>query len=211
MKRIQILLVVLSMASCTLLVPQETVVEVLGEHQIGTSSGSVQGQFSQHDSNATLASTVVSWRDIPYAQPPVGDLRWRAPRALTTPESVIETRGDIACIQPASNYGGASGEGVVGTEDCLYLDIRAPADFATVDYPVMFWIHGGGNTTGTKNYYDYSKLVESQKVVVVTINYRLGALGWFTHPAIQSLQTGLDAASNFGTLDIIQALHWVLH
>ena len=96
----------------------------------------------------------------------------------------------------------------MGTEDCLYLDIRAPADFDGANYPVMFWIHGGGNTTGTKNYYDFKALVESQDVVVVTINYRLGALGWFTIPQYRICKRE-DAASNFGTLDIIQALHWV--
>jgi len=221
MNRILITLVFLSIASCALFAPQEQVVELLGEHKIATSSGTIQGQYAGYSADSSPASTVVNWLDIPYAQPPVGDLRWRAPRSLQTPEAVIETKGDIACVQPAAEYAGASaenGETVVGTEDCLYLDISAPEDFNKTDYPVMFWIHGGGNTTGTKNYYDFTKLVESQKVIVVTINYRLGALGWFTHPAIQGMQTGLDgldrpdrldSSSNFGTLDIIQALHWV--
>ena len=73
----------------------------------------------------------------------------------------------------------------------------------------MLWIHGGGNTTGLKDYYDFSAMVASQDVVVVTINYRLGALGWFTHPAIQDFQQGLDKTGNFGLLDIIQSLKWV--
>ena len=73
----------------------------------------------------------------------------------------------------------------------------------------MFWIHGGGNTTGTKDYYNFSKLSASKGIVVVVINYRLGPLGWFRHPAIQSLQDGIDKSSNFGTLDIIMALKWV--
>ena len=73
----------------------------------------------------------------------------------------------------------------------------------------MFWIHGGGNTSGLKDLYDFSKLVKKHNVIVVTINYRLGPLGWFTHPAIQSLQDGIDRTSNFGTLDIISALEWV--
>ena len=73
----------------------------------------------------------------------------------------------------------------------------------------MLWIHGGSNTTGLKDYYDYSKLAASKGVVVVAINYRLGALGWFTHPAIQGPQSGVDQASNFGHLDIIQSLKWV--
>ena len=212
MNRILITMVFLSIASCALFTPQDTVVELLNKHRIETTSGSVQGQFAEYSADSSPASAVVNWLDIPYAQPPVGDLRWRAPRPLQTPGAEIVTKGDIVCVQPANEYGGASavnGESVVGTEDCLYLDISAPKDFAEANYPVMFWIHGGGNTTGTKNYYDFTKLVESQKVIVVTINYRLGALGWFTHPAIQGMQTELDSASNFGTLDIIQALQWV--
>jgi para-nitrobenzyl esterase len=73
----------------------------------------------------------------------------------------------------------------------------------------MFWIHGGGNTSGLKDLYDFSKLVKKHKVIVVTINYRLGPLGWFSHPAIQNLQNDIDKTSNFGTLDIISALEWV--
>jgi para-nitrobenzyl esterase len=73
----------------------------------------------------------------------------------------------------------------------------------------MFWIHGGGNTTGRKDIYDFSKMVKDHQVIVVTINYRLGPLGWFTHPDIQSNQEDIDKTSNFGTLDIIHALKWV--
>ncbi len=153
--------------------------------------------------------SIRQWIDIPYAQPPLGDLRWRAPRELVTPEAIITDREISACVQEASDYGGVKGDGVVGTEDCLYLDIRAPRNVNNRRYPVMFWIHGGGNTTGTKDYYDFSKMVASQDVIVVTVNYRLGPLGWFTHPAIQGGQSNLDASSNYGTLDIIQALRWV--
>ena len=73
----------------------------------------------------------------------------------------------------------------------------------------MFWIHGGGNTTGLKDFYDYSRLVASRDVVVVSTNYRLGGLGWFSHPAIQDRQEGEDKSTNFGTLDIIESLKWV--
>ena len=73
----------------------------------------------------------------------------------------------------------------------------------------MFWIHGGGNTSGLKDLYDFSKMAKRHDVIVVRINYRLGPFGWFTHPAIQQNQEGLDKSSNFGTLDIISALEWV--
>lgn len=171
---------------------------------IKTSTGVVQGQINRNLEN------VVVWSDIPFAQPPPGDLRWSAPRTLVAPEQFIVPKESIGCVQKASNYGGVEGkgEGIVGSEDCLYLDIKAPADF-NKSYPVMVWIHGGGNTTGLKDYYDFSKLVASRGVVVVSTNYRLGALGWFSHPAIQGAQQGLDKTSNFGTLDIIEALKWV--
>ena len=113
------------------------------------------------------------------------------------------------CVQESSSLGGASGDGeIVGQEDCLYLDIRAPRKNDSLK-AVMFWIHGGGNTSGLKDLYDFSGLVKSQDVIVVSINYRLGPFGWFSNPAIQDKQSGLDKTSNFGTLDIIKALEWV--
>ena len=106
--------------------------------------------------------------------------------------------------------GGVDGDGdYVGNEDCLYLDIFAPKKVSLEKLPVMFWIHGGGNTSGLKDLYDFSKMVRKHNVIVVRINYRLGPFGWFYHPAIQNTQTQLDKTSNFGTLDIIAALKWV--
>ena len=96
----------------------------------------------------------------------------------------------------------------MGTEDCLYLDIHKPKK-QTQKLPVMFWIHGGGNTSGYKDIYDFSKMVKKHNVIVVRINYRLGPFGWFYHPSIQNFQSGIDKSSNFGTLDIISALKWV--
>jgi len=168
--------------------------------KINTSSGSVQGVIKQG---------ILFWEDIPYAVAPVGDLRWKAPRELISPESFIELKEGNGCLQEASIYAGIQGEGIVGQEDCLYLDIQAPVNNSNIRLPVMFWIHGGGNTSGVKDYYDFSEFIKKQQVIVVTINYRLGPMGWFTHPAIQGPQNGLDKTSNFGTLDIIQALRWV--
>ncbi|MGB1807630.1 MAG: carboxylesterase family protein, partial [Porticoccaceae bacterium] len=200
---LSILLCTSLMSSCSLFGTSEPVAQQLAQHSVSTSTGITQGQ------SFASGSSVVSWFDIPYAQPPVGDLRWRAPRELQAPEQRIVERDDTSCVQMASRYAGVSGEGMVGSEDCLYLDIKAPADFASQNYPVMLWIHGGGNTSGLKDYYEYDKLVARKDVVVVAVNYRLGALGWFTHPAIQDLQEGLDKTSNFGLLDIIESLKWV--
>jgi para-nitrobenzyl esterase len=168
---------------------------------VSTSSGKVQGY---------LENKVMNYDDIPYAKPPVGDLRWKAPREILDSERVIQNKDNNFCIQEPSSMGGAPGEGILaGSEDCLYLDIKTPKKKSSELLPVMFWIHGGGNTSGLKDLYDYSTMVNRHDVIVVTINYRLGAFGWFTHPSIQGNQEGLDKASNFGTLDIIQALKWV--
>ena len=200
---LSLLLCTAIVSSCSLFGTTDPVVQRLSEHRLSTSTGITQGQ------SFSAPPAVVSWFDIPYAQPPVGNLRWRAPRELQAPEQIIVERDDTSCVQKASRYAGVSGEGMVGSEDCLYLDIKAPADFASRNYPVMLWIHGGGNTSGLKDYYQYDKLVARKDVVVVAVNYRLGALGWFTHPAIQDLQQGLDKTSNFGLLDIIESLKWV--
>ena len=154
---------------------------------------------------------VNNWDDIPYAQPPVGDLRWKAPQEIFSNELIVP-RVDNFCVQKPSGMGGSEFDGdefFSGSEDCLYLDIKAPKTKSNSPLPVMFWIHGGGNTSGLKDTYDFSKMVRKHNVIVVTINYRLGPFGWFTHPSIQGLQNNDDKSSNFGTLDIIAALEWV--
>ena len=172
------------------------------EH-IVTSSGIVQAKFQ---------SGVYIWEDIPYAKPPIGNLRWKAPRKIEPNSKIIYPKTNNFCIQRTSSFGGSSDfsdEIISGNEDCLYLDIYAPLNRSNKSLPVMFWIHGGGNTSGLKDLYDFKKLVKKHDVIVVSINYRLGPFGWFTHPAIQSFQKDIDKSSNFGTLDIIAALEWV--
>ena len=169
---------------------------------ISTTSGISSG-FQENGIN--------NWDDIPYAQPPVGNLRWRAPREIFS-NDLIEQKVDNFCVQKPSGMGGSEFDGdkfFSGSEDCLYLDIKAPKTKSDGALPVMFWIHGGGNTSGLKDIYDFSKMVRKHNVIVVTINYRLGPFGWFTHPSIQGLQDSDDKSSNFGTLDIIAALEWV--
>ena len=171
------------------------------EIKVETSSGIVDGYKN---------GRVIYWDDIPYAKPPIDQLRWKAPRTINNSKNVISSKENNYCVQRPSSLGGPGGEGLyVGTEDCLYLDISAPARKKSELLPVMFWIHGGGNTSGLKDLYDFNKMVRRHNVIVVRINYRLGPFGWFTHPSIQDFQTDLDKTSNFGTLDIIAALHWV--
>ncbi|MDA8862078.1 carboxylesterase family protein [Gammaproteobacteria bacterium] len=163
-------------------------------------------------SQGFLMNGVANWDDIPYAHPPVGDLRWKAPVEIFKNNDQIKSKVNNFCIQKPSGMGGSDFDGdefFSGSEDCLYLDIKAPKTKSNNLLPVMFWIHGGGNTSGLKDIYDFSKMVRKHNVIVVTINYRLGPFGWFTHPSIQALQDGDDKSSNFGTLDIIAALEWV--
>ena len=173
------------------------------EYEIQTTSGISIGY---------VKNNVLNWDDIPYAKPPIGDLRWKAPKKLDYSEraTFLSSKEGNFCIQEPSGLGGADGNSFfVGTEDCLYLDIKRPIGNIQNLLPVMFWIHGGGNTSGLKDLYDFSSFVNKEEVLVVTINYRLGPFGWFTHPSIQNYQNGLDRTSNFGTLDMISALEWV--
>ena len=168
---------------------------------ISTSSGEVNGVKKKN---------VIIFEDIPYAKPPINNLRWKAPREILSSDEVFPKENNF-CIQRPSNLGGADGDGLyVGSEDCLYLDVFTPRKIdKSKKIPVMFWIHGGGNTSGLKDLYDFSKMVHKHNVIFVRINYRLGPFGWFTHPAIQEFQDGDDKTSNFGTLDIVMALKWV--
>jgi para-nitrobenzyl esterase len=171
------------------------------ENIVKTNSGITHGYIK----NGTI-----NWDDIPYALPPINDLRWKAPREIESSSKIIKQKENNFCVQQPSGMGGAEGKGFFsGSEDCLYLDIKAPNSNNINNLPVMFWIHGGGNTTGLKDLYDFSSMVKKHDVIVVTINYRLGPFGWFYHPSIQNNQNDLDKTSNFGTLDIIAALEWV--
>ena len=165
-----------------------------------TESGEVVGFIDSHGARA--------WMGIPFAQPPRGDLRWRAPRPPVRSGEVIEAlaAGPI-CPQFETILSGGDPESgaVIGAEDCLYLNIWSPPNARNL--PVMFWIHGGGNTIGHGGSFIGANLATTHDLVVVTINYRLGIFGWFNHPA---LQTGdpMDDSGNYGTLDMIRALEW---
>src|SRR5262245_10802404 len=157
-----------------------------------------------------------AWLGLPYAEPPIGALRWRAPQPLLPWTGTREALAfGSSCAQYASPVGGdrsARPGTLVGSEDCLTLNVYAPAlpgPAPDARLPVMVWIHGGGNTIGTSRFYDGSHLATRHGVIVVTLNYRLGALGWFRHEALRAGSDALDASGNFGTLDQIAALHWV--
>jgi para-nitrobenzyl esterase len=159
-----------------------------------------------------------AWLGIPFAAPPEGDLRWRPPRPPKSWSGVRESlRAGSSCPQIAGMLSGtpdAKPGTLVGSEDCLYLNVYAPRasaeEAAKRRLPVMFWIHGGGNTIGRADGYDGSELAAAYGVVVVTTNYRLGPFGWFRHAAlISDAPTDDEKSGNWGTLDLIRALEWV--
>ena len=153
------------------------------------------------------------WLGIPYAEAPVGSLRWKAPRRLENENDQVKAiEFSNPCPQVESISIDKKGEGeFLGSEDCLFLNIFAPKNISSdKKLPVMFWIHGGGNTSGEAGSYDFSKLAAAHDLVIVSINYRLGFLGWFYHPSFAATSNDQgDKSGNFGTLDQIMALKWV--
>lgn len=137
---------------------------------------------------------------IPYAAPPVGASRWRAPAAPASwsGDRIAKTFG-AHCAQPGTPFGSAS-----VSEDCLYLNVYRPKTAGP--HPVMVWIHGGAFYLGESDAYNPAALV-AQGNVVVTINYRLGALGFLSHPALSAEQGG--NSGNYGLMDQQAALRWV--
>lgn len=164
---------------------------------VEAAAGSVRG---------VVSGDVGIYRGIPYAQPPVGDLRWRPPVQLPRWDGVRDaTQFGAACPQPPLPSGVILHE--VTSEDCLFLNVWAPAN--AKDAPVLFWIHGGSLQIGAGNeaIYDGAHFAE-HGVMVVSINYRLGPLGWLAHPLL-SAESPRHISGNYGLLDQILALRWV--
>lgn len=149
------------------------------------------------------------WRGIPFAAPPVGPLRWRAPQPAQPWQGVRSARQFSAASWQNSEYCQQIGGGDPGqfSEDCLYLNVWSPVT-RDAPLPVMVWLHGGGFTLGSGGLPPYDgKALAARGVVLVTVNYRLGHLGFFAHPALDAeAETPLH---NFGLLDQIAALRWV--
>jgi para-nitrobenzyl esterase len=145
------------------------------------------------------------WKGVPYAAPPVGDLRWKAPLDPAPWKGVRQAR---KFKSPASQTLPWIGE--IGSEDCLYLNVWRPRN-SSVGLPVYVFIHGGGNSIGTGTARDYSGCAVAGRsgMVYVTINFRLGVFGWFRHPAVTDAGSDEDRSGNFGTLDLIKALRWI--
>ncbi|WP_416673990.1 carboxylesterase family protein [Egbenema bharatensis] len=175
-------------------------------------SGQGGNSIVQLDSGAiegSVTGEVLSFKGIPYAAPPVNELRWQAPQPVAPWEGVrpaIEYGDD--CIQ-LPLPGDAAASGGTMSEDCLVLNVWRPAAIGLEEpLPVLVWIHGGGfvNGSAAAEIYDGSAFAQ-QGLVVVSFNYRLGRLGFFAHPALTAAEEGL--LGNYGLLDQLAALQWV--
>jgi para-nitrobenzyl esterase len=163
-----------------------------------------------------------AWKGIPFAKPPVGELRWRAPvepAGWTSPRAAQQFGN--ACVQYGRIYGpgannrydptiGSTLGQAVGSEDCLYLNIWRPAD-RRGGLPVIVFVHGGSNVSGytADPVYDGAALAKAADAVVVTVNYRLGIFGFLNLPQLKPGADAQEDSGNFALLDVIQALRFV--
>lgn len=159
----------------------------------------------------TVEDGLAVYKGVPFAAPPVGELRWKAPQRVVPWEGVrAADHFQAACPQPAAGNAGPVGNGVGKmSEDCLYLNVWAPEDTKGGKLAVMVWIHGGGFASGSPAMRPYAgENIAKEGVVFVSIAYRLGALGFLAHPELTA-ENGNGVSGNYGLLDQIAALKWV--
>jgi para-nitrobenzyl esterase len=170
-------------------------------------------------SGISFANDTMAWLGIPYAKPPTKEngLRWKAPQDPEHWEGVLPSLEATTSCVPCSQMGltpitgSLEKTGPIGSEDCLILAIWRP-DTDETDLPVYFWVHGGSNNVfGIASNYWGSMIASQSNMVVVFVQYRLGTLGWLSHPALRTGASGDETADsgNFGLLDIRKALEWV--
>jgi len=149
-----------------------------------------------------LADGIASYKGIPFAAAPVGDLRWKAPQPMPawTGERAATEYGP-SCMQNSR-----LGAEAKISEDCLFLNVFSPKDAKNA--PVMVWIHGGSNLNGSGSIYNGPAFAKDG-IVTVTINYRMGAFGFFAHPEITKAASKTDPLANYGLMDQTAALQWV--
>jgi para-nitrobenzyl esterase len=173
----------------------------VGNRVVSTTSGKLRG--------VSRPSGGAEFLGIPYAQPPVGDLRWHEPLPAKSWTGVREaTTFGAPCAQPVlGDWNRHDSE--TSREDCLFLNVVTPAWPVKAPLPVMFWIHGGANAGGTASsgLYKDGTLVQ-HGVVLVTVNYRLGIFGFLAHPEL-TRESSRHVSGNYGLMDQIAALRWV--
>jgi para-nitrobenzyl esterase len=181
---------------------------VSGGAAVGAASASGPGPTVVSSDGAVRGVGVpdgYAFRGLPYAAPPTGNLRWLAPQPPASWSGIRDaTQYAPSCPQKPSLFEPPGPQ----SENCLYLNVSTPTLRRDAERPVLVWIHGGGFTQDGALNYDATKLA-AHGIVVVTINYRLGALGFLAHPALASRPDG--ASGNYGLMDQQAALRWVKH
>jgi len=172
----------------------------------GAANASDTVKVAQGQLHGATAGTVTSFKNIPFAAPPVGDLRWRPPQPAKPWAGVR----DATAFGPQCMQMRQVGPDVKESEDCLTLNVWTPASFRPgARLPVMVFIHGGSFTGGSGSNFIYDGTHFAERgVVLVTVNYRLGRLGFFAHPALTAEQPGAPLA-DYGMMDNLAALKWV--
>ena len=196
----------MAVAACLLIAAPVCRAQVASEPVVSVTGGRVQGALLPSSGGAVF-------KGIPFAQPPVGDLRWREPQPVKPWTGVRQaTEYGAPCAQSDGGWNKATAE--KSSEDCLYLNVWAPQWPVKAKMPVMVWVHGGANNGGSamgfnaiEPPFDGASLA-SHGVIVVTINYRLGVFGFIGHPELTA-ESPHHASGGYGLLDQIAALQWV--
>ena len=202
MKKLVFVLLIISLVVCCSC-SKATSAEPTIPNQVKITGGSVQG---------VAENSLTVFKGIPYAAPPVGNLRWKAPQPVKPWKGVLKADhfGPSAPQIVAHNFARLSSDVGKISEDCLYLNVWTPAlQKARKNLPVMVWIHGGGFAMGSTTQANWTceKLAEKD-VVLVSLNYRLGVLGFLTHPELTA-ENPQHTSGNYGLLDQLAALKWV--
>jgi para-nitrobenzyl esterase len=170
--------------------------------QLTIANGTIEGEFD-------IKTNIQSFKGIPFAQPPVGDLRWKAPQPLTNWNGVKQTKkfGPRAIQSNVFGDMGFRSDGM--SEDCLYLNVWSPAKSTSEKLPVLVYFYGGGFAAGdgSESRYDGENMAK-KGIVTLTVNYRLGIWGFFSHPELTK-ESPNHASGNYGLLDQNAALKWV--
>lgn len=175
----------------------------------------VAGAWAQNGPRVRVEGGMIEGRDssgvkvfegIPFAQPPVGDLRWKAPQPVKAWEGVRETKtyGNDPMMYNA--FGDMKFQGPKHSEDCLYLNVWTPAKKMDEKLPILIYFNGGGLMSGDGSEYRYEGVSLARKgIIVVTANYREGIFGFFAHPQL-SKETSYKGSGNYGWMDQLQPL-----
>ncbi|MEH6760955.1 MAG: carboxylesterase family protein [Maribacter arcticus] len=170
--------------------------------QVKIENGTIEGNYDTHNG-------IQRYFGIPFAKPPVGELRWKAPQPLDNWDGIKETKAFGPRPMQTMVFGDMNSRSNGVSEDCLYLNVWTPANMDTKDLPVLVYFFGGGNVAGdaSEPRYDGESMAK-EGIVVVTTNYRLNIFGFLAHPEL-SAEASYKASGNYGLLDQNAALKWV--